>query len=240
MWKVKKQKLLRNQKSRMCLLSKVEEEKVRCVQVKMKLMFQSYTSDESAYETNDADESNLDLTDNNPAKDDDAAGYETLLDETSVNELTDLMSHPIYTDTHTTSVVHNPKGNPKAKKNMKKINFKKAVTQKFRDYDQKLEALTNFNISEAFEKAVQARVLTEIKKLLLTHIPKAIENYVRPRLNTTVLKVMKNNHVSLFTKSSTSVDELSDTELKLKLLNKTRENKTRPINQKLYDSILLD
>ncbi|GJR35911.1 hypothetical protein Tco_1211595 [Tanacetum coccineum] len=30
----------------------------------------------------------------------------------------------------------------KAKKNMWKINFKKEVTQKFREYDQKLEALT--------------------------------------------------------------------------------------------------
>ncbi|GKF17035.1 hypothetical protein Tco_0061953, partial [Tanacetum coccineum] len=43
-----------------------------------------------------------------------------------------------------------------AKKNMRKINFKKAVAQKFKEYDQKLEALTNFNISEAFEKAVQS------------------------------------------------------------------------------------
>ncbi|GJY02978.1 hypothetical protein Tco_0361130 [Tanacetum coccineum] len=42
----------------------------------------------------------------------------------------------------------------KTKKNMRKINFKKAVTQKFREYDQKLKALTNFNVSEAFEKVV--------------------------------------------------------------------------------------
>ncbi|GJZ59472.1 hypothetical protein Tco_0615288 [Tanacetum coccineum] len=35
----------------------------------------------------------------------------------------------------------------KAKKNIRKINFKKAVTQKFREYDQKLEALTNINVS---------------------------------------------------------------------------------------------
>ncbi|GJX94889.1 hypothetical protein Tco_0349475 [Tanacetum coccineum] len=45
----------------------------------------------------------------------------------------------------------------KAKKNMRKINFKKGVAQKFREYDQKLEALTNFNVSEAFEKAIQAK-----------------------------------------------------------------------------------
>ncbi|GKE78153.1 hypothetical protein Tco_1544273, partial [Tanacetum coccineum] len=74
----------------------------------------------------------------------------------------------------------------KAKKNMRKINFKKAVTQKIREYDQKLKALINFNVSEAFEKVVQAKVLTKIKKLLPTRIPKAVANYVRPRLNTSV------------------------------------------------------
>ncbi|GKC98209.1 hypothetical protein Tco_1168484, partial [Tanacetum coccineum] len=68
----------------------------------------------------------------------------------------------------------------KAKKNMRKINFKKAVAHKFRECDQKLEALANFNVSEAFEKDVKAKVLIEIKKLLPTHILNAIANYVRP------------------------------------------------------------
>ncbi|GJX21641.1 hypothetical protein Tco_0226086 [Tanacetum coccineum] len=72
---------------------------------------------------------------------------------------------------------------------MRKINFKKAVTQKFREYDQKLEAVTNFNVFEAFKKVVQAKVLTEMKKLLPTRIPKAVANYVRPRINTSVLDI---------------------------------------------------
>nr|GEZ34449.1 hypothetical protein [Tanacetum cinerariifolium] len=38
---------------------------------------------------------------------------QNLLDETPVNELTDLMSNLVYTDAHTTSVVHSLKGNPK-------------------------------------------------------------------------------------------------------------------------------
>ncbi|GJR65717.1 hypothetical protein Tco_0011782 [Tanacetum coccineum] len=102
----------------------------------------------------------------------------------------------------------------KAKKNMRKINFKKAVAQKFIEYDLKLEALTNFNVFEAFKKSVQARNLTEIKKLLPTHIPKVVTNYVWPRLNTFVLE--------------------------LKLLNRIHENKsnmTYPTNQKLYDTL---
>ncbi|GKE37804.1 hypothetical protein Tco_1461209 [Tanacetum coccineum] len=109
---------------------------------------------------------------------------------------------------------------------MRKINFKKEVTQKFREYDQKLEALTNINVFEAFEKIVQARVLIEIKKLLPTHIPTTVANYVRPYLNTSVLEVVKNNQISLFTKSSTIADDLSDMDLKIKLLNKIYLNKS--------------
>ncbi|GJV63515.1 hypothetical protein Tco_1474343 [Tanacetum coccineum] len=101
----------------------------------------SDTIKESANETDDADESDMDLSDDNPNEDDDAARYgvfmhnksiatpnstylsptatsssldyiQTLLDETRANELTDFMSHPVYTDTQTTLVVHNPEGNP--------------------------------------------------------------------------------------------------------------------------------
>ncbi|GJZ29748.1 hypothetical protein Tco_0574395 [Tanacetum coccineum] len=104
----------------------------------------SSSSDESegsANKTNDADESNMDLSNDNPQGDDVAARYgvfmhnkstatpnstylsptvtsssldfiQTLLDETPANELTDFMSHPVYTDAQTTSVVHNPEGNP--------------------------------------------------------------------------------------------------------------------------------
>ncbi|GJT81920.1 hypothetical protein Tco_1056262 [Tanacetum coccineum] len=128
----------------------------------------SSCSEESENETDDADDSDIDLSNDNPQGDD-----ANLLNETTANELMDFMSNPVYTDAQTTSVemfsdenVHHNANTPqpsslqakakklmqKAKKNMRKINFKKAVTQKFREYDQKLEALTNFNVSEAFEK----------------------------------------------------------------------------------------
>ncbi|GJT06855.1 hypothetical protein Tco_0841317 [Tanacetum coccineum] len=98
-------------------------------------------SKESANETDDVDESNMDLSNDNPNRDDDVANYgvfmhnkstatpnstylsltvtsssldfiQTLLDETPEKELMDFMSHPVYTDAQTTSVVHNPEGNP--------------------------------------------------------------------------------------------------------------------------------
>nr|GEU79045.1 hypothetical protein [Tanacetum cinerariifolium] len=75
---------------------------------------------------------------------------------------------------------------------------------------------------------------------LPTHIPKPVANYVRPRLNTFVLDVMKNNQIDLSTQSSTSTDDLLEIDLKLKLLNRIHENKTNtthPTNQKLYDTL---
>ncbi|GJW81655.1 hypothetical protein Tco_0145630 [Tanacetum coccineum] len=221
-------------------------------------------TEDSANETDDADESDMNLSDDNP-NGDDAAGYEvfmhnkstatpnstylsptvtsssldfiqTLQDETPVNELTDFMSHLMYTDAQTTSVVHNPEGNPELTSYISGASKVSLV----REYDHKLKAVTNFNLSKAFEKAVQAKVLTEIKKLLPTHILKVVANYVRPRLNTSMLDVMKNNQINLFTQSSTSTDDLLKMDLKLKLLNRIYESKsntTHPTNQKLYDTL---
>ncbi|GJX23019.1 hypothetical protein Tco_0227464 [Tanacetum coccineum] len=200
---------------------------------------------EGANETDDADESVMDLSNDNPQGDDDVVGYGVFMhnkstatpnsylpqsedykfltrlhsnlarcaSEVSLGKHVDVLAtknllQEMFSDKNAHHIpslpakkipypTTTPQPSPlqakakklmqKVKKNMRKINFKKAVAQKFREYDQKLEALTNFNVSEAFEKAVQAKVLTEIKNLLPTHIPKAVANYVRPRLNTSVL-----------------------------------------------------
>nr|GEW91545.1 hypothetical protein [Tanacetum cinerariifolium] len=108
----------------------------------------------------------------------------------------------------------------------------------------KLEALTSINVFEEIDKAVHAKVLTEMKKLIPTYVLKVFANYVKQRLNNFVLEVMQNNQISLFTKPSTFINDLLDMDLMLKLLNRIHENKTHPTNQKLYDtlydSILLD
>nr|GEY16017.1 hypothetical protein [Tanacetum cinerariifolium] len=101
-------------------------------------------SKESANETYDADESNMDLSNDNPNVDDDAVKYgvfmrnnsiatpnstylslmvtsflldfiQTLLDEKPKNELTGFMIHPVYTDAQTTLVVHNLEENSELK-----------------------------------------------------------------------------------------------------------------------------
>ncbi|GJU61496.1 hypothetical protein Tco_1243331 [Tanacetum coccineum] len=232
------------------------------------------TQDSSRSNTNEErddeiDDSDMDLSEDEPKGGDDAAGFgvfvynkcteplkstclnpivttlsleyiQSLLNEPPANELTNFLSNPVYTDAHTTSVVANPDGNPeemfldeafhhissppaniqvkdpqpsslqakakklmqKAKKNMRKINFKRAVTQRFKEYDQKLKALTSINVSEAIDKAVRAKVLTEIKKLLPTYVSKVLANYVNPRFNNSMLEVMQNNQIRWFTKKS--------------------------------------
>ncbi|GKB56002.1 hypothetical protein Tco_0912188 [Tanacetum coccineum] len=80
---------------------------------------------------------------------------------------------------------------------------------------------TEMMMLQAFEKVVQARVLTELKKLLPTHIPKAVANYVRPRLNTFMLKIKLLNRIHL---------------------NKSNDNHTthQQLYDTLYESIILD
>ncbi|GKC14698.1 hypothetical protein Tco_1011480 [Tanacetum coccineum] len=244
-------------------------------------------TEESENETDDDDESDMDLSVDNPYRDDDAAGYgefmhnkptatpnstylsltvtsssldfvQTLLDETPTNKLMDFMSHPVYTDAQTTSVVHNPKGNPELTSYISgasKVSLENSLScttsptkltlSQSKEADSK--GKEKYEEVQLQEGTVQAKVLTEIKKLLPTHIQKAVANYVRPCLDTFVLDVMKNNHFNLFTQSSTSTDDLSDMDLKLNLLNRIHSNKsneTHTTHQQLYDilyeSITLD
>ncbi|GJU79307.1 hypothetical protein Tco_1276377 [Tanacetum coccineum] len=94
---------------------------------------------------------------------------------------------------------------------LNQINFKRAVTQKFKEYDQKLEALTPINVSEEIDKAVHAKVLTKMKKLIPTHVAKCLANYVKPHLNNSMLEFMQNNQIRWFTKKSGSANSMRRT-----------------------------
>ncbi|GJT45476.1 hypothetical protein Tco_0954191 [Tanacetum coccineum] len=74
------------------------------------------SSEESANEIDDVDNSDMDLTDDEPKGDDATARYGNRVNETPVKELTDLMSNQVYIDAHITSAVHNPEGNPEITK----------------------------------------------------------------------------------------------------------------------------
>ncbi|GJW52348.1 hypothetical protein Tco_0093699 [Tanacetum coccineum] len=81
----------------------------------------------------------------------------------------------------------------KAKQRKLNPNFKKVTMQKFKEYDQKLKALSKINVPEAIEEYVQAKVILEMKKKLPTHVPNPLANFVMPRLNNTVLDDPPNN-----------------------------------------------
>ncbi|GKB72212.1 hypothetical protein Tco_0933624, partial [Tanacetum coccineum] len=208
----------------------------------------------------DTEDSDMDICNNDSDKgDDDATGFGHFtnhFNDSSEQELMDLLSKPVFTNALTTSVVANPEGNPdvlrylsgasevplgtnvdvqatefvlqemiagdvdqhissppvttthdlvtnpqqssiqakakklmaKAKQNKRKSNFKQVVEQKFKEYDQKLEAFTSINVPEAIEEAVQAKVLTEMKKHLPTHVSTTIAKFVKPRINNIVLE----------------------------------------------------
>ncbi|GKB04356.1 hypothetical protein Tco_0832499, partial [Tanacetum coccineum] len=82
----------------------------------------------------------------------------------------------------------------KANQNKQKSIFRQAVEQKFKEYDQKLEALSSINVPEAIKKAVQAKVMIEMNKQLPTYVPTAISKFIKHRLNKTVLEDPPNNH----------------------------------------------
>ncbi|GKC09788.1 hypothetical protein Tco_1001398, partial [Tanacetum coccineum] len=133
----------------------------------------SNINDEKDIEIDDSDESDMDLSDDEPKGDDDATGFGNLLIEPLVHELMNLMSNPVYTDAHTTSAVANPEGNPEVTSYISgasEVPFNtnvglqatilvlqeiKAVAQKFKEYDQKMEALSSIKVSEANEEIIK-------------------------------------------------------------------------------------
>ncbi|GJZ36869.1 (R)-mandelonitrile lyase-like protein [Tanacetum coccineum] len=140
----------------------------------------------------------------------------------------DTTDHQISSPPETT--IHNLVTNPqqssiqaKAKKLVikarhTKLNFKKAVEKKFKEYDQKMETISTINVPGAIEEFVQAKVLTEMKKLLSTHVPKVVATFVKPHLNNTMHEIIKNNQNILFTTPSlTTTNDLSEMELKIKM-----------------------
>ncbi|GJX00746.1 hypothetical protein Tco_0184659 [Tanacetum coccineum] len=83
--------------------------------------------------------------------------------------------------------------------------------------EKKVEALSKFNQVEAIEESVQANMINEVKNQLPKLIPKAVSDYVKPRLESTVRDVLKKYLVNIFKSSSSSTSIDSVTFLKWKL-----------------------
>nr|GEU43333.1 hypothetical protein [Tanacetum cinerariifolium] len=88
-----------------------------------------------------------------------------------------------------------------------KIDWKKAVMQRLTNLEQ-------VNHADTIEELVQANILNEVNNQLPKFLPKAVSDYVKPRLERMVLDVMKKNLISLFKSSSILADTLSEYEIK--------------------------
>nr|GFA14377.1 hypothetical protein [Tanacetum cinerariifolium] len=129
----------------------------------------------------DIEDSDMDIDDDDSDKEkDDAAGFGLFM----------------YDKTKELSIF-----TPSAKHNKLGSNFKKEVEQKFKEYVHKLEALLKVNVPEAIEESVQAKVMPKLKKQLPIHVLKVVADIVKPHLDKTMLNVMKNNQIKLFTSS---------------------------------------
>ncbi|GJT52054.1 hypothetical protein Tco_0978211 [Tanacetum coccineum] len=111
--------------------------------------------------------------------------------ETYKDTVDQQMSSPSATTTHnlTTNPQHNSiqakakKLMAKAKHNKLNLNFKKETIKKFKEFDQKLEALSKINVPKAIEEFVQAKVMLEMKKQMAKHVPNVVADFVKPCLN---------------------------------------------------------
>ncbi|GKA92622.1 hypothetical protein Tco_0814547 [Tanacetum coccineum] len=75
-----------------------------------------------------------------------------------------------------------------------KNDSKKSIMQKIGEHEQKLNALVQINHAEAIKDSVQVNVINKVKNQLPKYVPKAVSDYVQPRLERTVLDDPPKNH----------------------------------------------
>ncbi|GJU46531.1 hypothetical protein Tco_1203797 [Tanacetum coccineum] len=95
-------------------------------------------------------------------------------------------------------------------------NFK-VVKQRLDNHEQRMNSLSQVNNVEAIEESIKANLVNEVKNQLPKFVPKVVSDYVKPRLERTILDVMKKNLINLFKSSYKPVDTLTKYKLKHKL-----------------------
>ncbi|GKC12801.1 hypothetical protein Tco_1009583, partial [Tanacetum coccineum] len=88
--------------------------------------------------------------------------------------------------------------------------------------EKKVAELSKVEHSEVIKESVQANVLNEVKNQILKFLPKAVSEFVEPRLEKTIRDVLKKNLINLV--QSSSLQEESEYDLKVKLYNKMQKS----------------
>ncbi|GJW86466.1 hypothetical protein Tco_0161806 [Tanacetum coccineum] len=164
--------------------------------------------------------------------------FTNLLNDPPKKELTDLLSKPVFTNAQTTSVVSNPEGNPEVLSYLSgasKVPFGTYVDVQ----------ATNFVMQEMF----LGDVVHQESSTLVNTTHNSVTNPQQKSLQEKAKKLMakakqskqKSNfkHINLVTTPSpTTADDLSEMDLKLKLLNKMCKKKSfesHDTHHKIYD-----
>nr|GEU94844.1 uncharacterized mitochondrial protein AtMg00810-like [Tanacetum cinerariifolium] len=157
------------------------------------------------------------------------------INDPSGQELLDLLSKPVYTDAQTTSVVANPAGNPKV------LSYLSGASEVSFGTNVDVQA-TDFVLHEMFTDNADHHISSP--PVTTTHdlVTNPQQSSIQEKAKKLIAKI------NLYTTSSpTTTDDLSEMDLKLKLLNKMYKSKSfesYDTHYKLYDflyeSICLD
>ncbi|GJV66968.1 hypothetical protein Tco_1482477 [Tanacetum coccineum] len=161
------------------------------------------------------------------------------LNENHENVFTDIMSRPVHTKTHTTSLVPIQEENPEVQDDITSADLTssppatkthlpltKYKKKRLADHEKRINALAQVDHVESIKESVQASVINEVKNQMSKFMPKAVSDLVQPHLERTILDVMKKNPIDLFKSSTTSSDTLSEYELKKKLYDMMFQSKS--------------
>ncbi|GJZ06878.1 hypothetical protein Tco_0540671 [Tanacetum coccineum] len=115
------------------------------------------------------------------------------------------------------------------------------VLKRLSELEKKLEALSKVDHSEDIEELVQANIINEVKNQLPKFLPKAVSDFVNPRIESTVREVLQKTPAFLASSSSRAAESFSEYELKKILFDKMDKSSsymTHDKHQELYNALL--
>ncbi|GKB89205.1 hypothetical protein Tco_0961477 [Tanacetum coccineum] len=88
--------------------------------------------------------------------------------------------------------------------------------QRLSELEKKVDALSKVDHADVIEESIQANIFNKVKNQLPKLLPKAVSEFGKPRMESTVHDVLQKNPINLFksSSSSTSIDSFTEYELK--------------------------
>ncbi|GKA87068.1 hypothetical protein Tco_0808779 [Tanacetum coccineum] len=93
------------------------------------------------------------------------------------------------------------------------------LTEQLQQQKQRLDDLMTFKVPDAIEESVVAHIINEVKNQLLKVVPDVVADFIRPRIHSTVLHVLRTKQISLTTTPRLSTTNITIPELNAQILN---------------------